>query len=336
MGLDDFQEHAGMEEHSDTQPPVVSSAPQESIVQQSAFPEGLSTLQSPPQFTPTFSHVSVSNPGILEQPGSADFVPGMMDFTPRRTDSGNLPGSAGTSGPSQASTNGWMSSLQLEQASYLGGAVAVQMSDLMKADLNHLYFDRVHLFAPILNKRRYFARAARPTSTTAPLVGLQHAMWTLAAWLGSQFKDIQKELYSLTRVMLEAWELDILTESPPIEQAQAWILLAIYEIMQVNYHRGWLSAGRAFRIVQLMKLHQVDVPNEAIESNRSHVEVEERRRTFWMAYSLDRIINLLNQMPLTLNEQVVGHHSISRHGLFMTNRMTDSHSPAGSRNCFSA
>jgi hypothetical protein len=192
----------------------------------------------------------------------------------------------------------------------VGTVPAFTLSELTKADLNHLYFDRVHLFAPILNRRRYFARAAR-MGTTTHFVGLQYAMWTLAAWVGSQFKEIQKGLYSHTRALLEDWEVNIMTESAPIELVQAWILLAIYEIMQVNFDRGWLSAGRCFRLVQLMKLHEVDAPTGAAEAGLPHVETEERRRTFWMAYSLDRVINLVNQMPLTLNEQVVSQHASS-------------------------
>jgi hypothetical protein len=120
-------------------------------------------------------------------------------------------------------------------------APAFILSELTKADLNHLYFDRVHLFAPILNRRRYFARAAR-MGTTSHFVGLQYAMWTLAAWVGSQFKEIQKGLYNHTRALLEEWEVNIMTEAAPIELVQAWTLLAIYEIMQVNFDRGWLSA----------------------------------------------------------------------------------------------
>ncbi|KAK3995179.1 hypothetical protein QBC44DRAFT_320644 [Cladorrhinum sp. PSN332] len=189
----------------------------------------------------------------------------------------------------------------------LGFATEFHMSDLMKADLNHLYFDRVHLFAPIFNRRRYFARAAKQNDPTAPFVCLQHATWTLAAGLGSQFKDIQKGLYAHTRMLLEEWELSILPnmESPPIELAQAWIFLAIYEIMQVHFERGWLSAGRCFRLVVLMKLYEVDAPNGSGMLGLSPVEIEERRRTFWMAYTLDRYINLINHTPLTLNEQVI-------------------------------
>lgn len=227
-----------------------------------------------------------------------------------------------------------MSNGQFDLPTDLSVTSEFQLPELMKADLSHLYFDRVHPFAPILNKRRYFARAARPVSEQGAMTCLQHAMWTLAAWLGSQFKHIQKDLYIYTRGLLEKWELNMHPGNPPIELAQARLFLAIYEIMQVNYERGWLSAGRCFRLIQLMKLHEIDVPDGISESGISFGEIEERRRTFWMAYSLDRFINLINKMPLTLNEQVVriDKRSCFRHHLFVSaDRTTDFHSLASTR-----
>lgn len=112
--------------------------------------------------------------------------------------------------------------------------------------------------------------------------------------------------------MLEAMDLeDESTDSNDIEQAQAWILVTLYEFIRMNHRRGWTSAGRAFRLVQLMRLYELDgsnnvplLPNGTIQIG--WVETEEKRRTFWMAYSLDRFVCLRSGSPLTLHEQVVG------------------------------
>lgn len=111
--------------------------------------------------------------------------------------------------------------------------------------------------------------------------------------------------------MLEALDLkDYEMNGIDIEQVQAWILLAIYEFMQTNYRRGWKSAGRAFRLVQLIRLYEVDVPNSPIgqlnhTTQADWIQTEEKRRTFWMAYILDRFVGLRNECPMTINEQVV-------------------------------
>lgn len=91
-----------------------------------------------------------------------------------------------------------------------------------------------------------------------------------------------------------------------IMQAQAWLLLALYEFMRVDFRRGWMSAGRAFRLIQLMRLHELDLSDTPLTiPTMDWVDTEERRRTFWLAYSLDRFVSLSNGYPLTLSEQVI-------------------------------
>ncbi|KAJ5764572.1 hypothetical protein N7533_003253 [Penicillium manginii] len=277
------------------QPPLTQVSNDQPIIQQTVSSEGMSTLHGPFPFTLATSSAISSDPS---KPADIFSHMGHFASVPAEFDARDF-----VAPPSIP--NSTLSKNQFEFSSDFGVTPEFQLPELMKADLSHLFFDRVHLFAPILNKRRYFARAARPTSDPMAMTCLQHAMWTLAAWLGSQFKDIQKDLYIYTRGVLEKSELEMHLGNPPIELAQAWLFLAIYEIMQVNYERGWLSAGRCFRLVQLMKLHEIDVPNGIGESGISFGDIEERRRTFWMAYCLDRFINLINEMPLTLNEQVI-------------------------------
>lgn len=84
-------------------------------------------------------------------------------------------------------------------------------------------------------------------------------MWTLAASLSARFQELAASLYLQTREMLEALEQkESQVECIDVKQPQAWILLAIYEIMRTNTRQGWMSAGRAFRLVQLMRLYELD------------------------------------------------------------------------------
>ncbi len=112
-------------------------------------------------------------------------------------------------------------------------------------------------------------------------------------------------MYTGAKQMLETIELnDNQTESLHIEQVQAWVLLTIYEFMRVSYRRGWMSAGRVFRLVQLMRLYEVDEFGAA-EPTPACIVSEEKRRAFWMAYLLDRLVSIRNGCPLTLVEQIV-------------------------------
>lgn len=134
-------------------------------------------------------------------------------------------------------------------------------------------------------------------------------MWTLAVSTSSQFQHIQDDLYSQTRLLIDNLEIKQLqADCIEIEQVQAWGLLTIYEFMRVGYRRAWMSAGKFFRYVILMKLHNVDgvdgIATTPLQS-LSFTEIEERRRTFWMAYTIDQITSLLDRLPLTFDQHVV-------------------------------
>lgn len=123
--------------------------------------------------------------------------------------------------------------------------------------------------------------------------------------LSSQFESSRELMYNETRQMLEG--LDLAEDDMhhlPIEQVQAWLLIAFYEFARSNFRRASISAGRAFRLVQLAHLHEVDSPDNTIKEE-DPVLTEERRRTFWVAYCLDRLISMRSRCPLTLIEEVV-------------------------------
>lgn len=112
--------------------------------------------------------------------------------------------------------------------------------------------------------------------------------------------------------MLESLEAkDNRAEFADIEHVQARVLLLVYEFMRTNHQRGWISAGRCFRLIQLMRLYEIDSPENVVKrqqdpESEDWIQTESKRRTFWVAYSLDRFINMRHEWPLTLNEQDVG------------------------------
>ncbi|KAH8799820.1 fungal-specific transcription factor domain-containing protein [Xylogone sp. PMI_703] len=178
--------------------------------------------------------------------------------------------------------------------------------ELMGADLDQLYFDRAHAIVPILHKGRYFSWSKQPNISPYGRC-LRNAMWTLAISLSTQFQSVREMLYVETRQMLEALDLcDNSMEPVRIEQLQAWILITLYEFLRTDYRRGWISAGRVFRMVQLARLHEIDSGRDDISMSKEDIILtEEKRRAFWVAYCLDRFISVRNGFPLTLTEDVV-------------------------------
>ncbi|KAI0547911.1 fungal-specific transcription factor domain-containing protein [Xylaria curta] len=181
-------------------------------------------------------------------------------------------------------------------------------------DLDQLYFDRVHVFTPMVQISRYLSWT-RQLNKTKSNKCLQYAMWTLATSLSSQFQMIRQDLYAETRQLLYTLDADE-QEHQCLEQAQAWILLSFYELTSTasNYHRGFVSAGRAFRLIQIMKLDRMDGPNGA-PTSPSHlvgdsgrndwVDLESKRRTFWVAYTLDRLTSAMDGLSLTFDDRQI-------------------------------
>ncbi|KAK3987688.1 hypothetical protein QBC44DRAFT_294662 [Cladorrhinum sp. PSN332] len=199
------------------------------------------------------------------------------------------------------------------------------ISDLMRTDLDQLYFERVHPVVPMLHQRRYFAWADDENPNPAR-AGLRSAMRAIAAAMSAQFRSLADSLYQETLRLLETRsQTPTLTEGIEmlLEQIQAWLLLAHYEILRVNEHQAMLTAGRAFRLVQMARLYELDreettedgnptstaacpgVPQSPAQPDEEFAELEEKRRTFWLAYSLDRFLCSRNDWPLTLQEEMV-------------------------------
>jgi hypothetical protein len=139
---------------------------------------------------------------------------------------------------------------------------------------------------------------------------LQYAMWALASLLSSHLRDLVEPLYQQAKQMLEPLSVEAKEHSSSSTAlAQAWVLVATFESMRTYHRQAWMSAGRAFRLVQAMRYHEIDTP---IDKRGPHspqsgdaFEVEERRRVFWMAYFLDHVISMRDDFPITLNEHVV-------------------------------
>ncbi|RYP24100.1 hypothetical protein DL767_008676 [Monosporascus sp. MG133] len=192
-------------------------------------------------------------------------------------------------------------------------ATRFKLTDLMQADLDQLYFDRVHPVCPIVHRRRYFAWAGQESPAPARAC-LQSAMRTMAATMSAHWCDLVDHLCAETRHLLE-------THCParagakndiPLEHIQAWLLLAYSELLRMGEQQAMLTAGRAFRLVQMVRLYEVDASDDSQvspvatdrELDESFADAEERRRTFWLAFSLDRFLCLRSEWPLTLQEEM--------------------------------
>ncbi|PSR81479.1 fungal-specific transcription factor domain-domain-containing protein [Coniella lustricola] len=189
---------------------------------------------------------------------------------------------------------------------------------LVRADLDGLYFDRIHLFMPAIQRKQYYRRSRAGPGTSESHSCLQYCMWTLAAAVSSQFHHLRDALYHQAIKMLGQTHNPSISvqnatadeTTSQLELVQAWILISIYEFTQVTFKKAWSSAGQAIRLVQLLRLSNVDAQWPHVDANATSesdafVLLEEQRRTFWMAFCLDRLSSILEELPLTLGERSI-------------------------------
>lgn len=169
---------------------------------------------------------------------------------------------------------------------------------------------------PILQQLSYLRKVRQTTTKTESQVCLQHCVWTIASLMSAHVQHLQESLYLEAKRLLEQLNPlpSIMDSQTQTEMIQSWVLIAVFESMKANHRQAWLSAGRACRLVQSMRLHELDVPpfNDGRLSQTQYIQNEEQRRVFWMAYLLDHLFCMRNSWPITLSEHVVSHCSFGK------------------------
>ncbi|KAJ6785404.1 hypothetical protein PWT90_05780 [Aphanocladium album] len=184
----------------------------------------------------------------------------------------------------------------------------ITCSHAHQAELNQLYFDRVQPSVPILHQKRYLSWSKRVDKTNSQRA-LQYAVWMLASIVSPQGHNAHEKLYDAAKKCVESSSKPFdaeLASMQDLELVQAIILVSVYESMRGFYDTAWMSTGRARRMVQLMRLHEIDdgVQSQLMDQN-DPIETEELRRAFWMAYLMDNIFSVRGNWPVALTEKMI-------------------------------
>jgi hypothetical protein len=165
----------------------------------------------------------------------------------------------------------------------------------------------------MIHQQRYFS-AMNAVNNSPSQACLRSVVRTLAASLSAPYQRYTEVLYEESRQILEQTRRVINTTDASTAElcyVQAWLLLAQYESLRVSEWQSMMTAGYAFRLVQMMRLHEIDMQRSAdlplspsFEQTESFSQTEERRRTFWVAYTLDYFLCWRGEWPLTLYEEM--------------------------------
>lgn len=134
-------------------------------------------------------------------------------------------------------------------------------------------------------------------------------MWTLAASISEEYKDAHSHFYVQARKYADADEAAGRYRYLNVYHVQAWLLIALYEYKMMIFPQAFLTTSRATRLSQIMGLHRVDGPPvDAMQSMAwpiDWIDKEERRRTFWMAFCMDRYASVGTGWPMIIDERDV-------------------------------
>ncbi|KAM0723098.1 hypothetical protein Q7P37_001298 [Cladosporium fusiforme] len=174
-------------------------------------------------------------------------------------------------------------------------------------ELTQAFFDKIHPSGPMIHRARFYA-AMHLAPHARPPICLRYAMWANAAAVTEKYDGLQEHFYQRARKYIQQDEMRGHGEGMiTIAHAQTWVLLATYEFKMMFFPRAWMSAGRACRMTQMMGLHRLDGTGlevkQCLPPPRDWTEREERRRTFWMSFCVDRYSSIGTGWPMVIEER---------------------------------
>lgn len=169
-----------------------------------------------------------------------------------------------------------------------------------------IYFAKIHPSLPAIHRPRFMA-ALNLAPHMRPPVCLRYSMWTLAASITDKYEGLQEHFYHRARKYAQLDEMRGHGESTiTLAHCQAWTLICTYEFKNMYFPRAWLSSGRAVRLGQMMQLHRLDGAGldvkQCLPPPKDWTEREERRRTFWMCFAIDRYASIGTGWPMIIDE----------------------------------
>lgn len=162
---------------------------------------------------------------------------------------------------------------------------------------------------PMIHRSRFNLAMELPPKMRPP-VCLRYAMWCLAADVTPKYSFMKDIFYERARKYIEKDEMSSHgVAMVTVAHCQTWLLLAVFEFKSLLFPRAWLSVGRAARLTTMMNMNRVDGSGvsvkECIPPPSDWVDSEERRRTFWTAFCIDRYASMGTGWPVSFDERDV-------------------------------
>lgn len=91
---------------------------------------------------------------------------------------------------------------------------------------------------------------------------------------------------------------EIETGLPKLESAQARLIQVLYLLMSSRFNQAWYAFGHALQVLSALGLHRrEDRKRPPPTYHRDYIEEQCKKRTFWVAYTLDKYLGVIFGRP---------------------------------------
>ncbi|KAI9810599.1 MAG: hypothetical protein M1827_006161 [Pycnora praestabilis] len=153
------------------------------------------------------------------------------------------------------------------------------------------YFTSIHLWLPIVSKKRLYQILSNALTEPGPDLALLLLCMKLIATPPDDFgmESPQTYCYSMAKRFYSAVEQN---GTYSIHLLQAAVLIGLYEVGHAIYPAAYLTVGHCARMGYAMGIHRrKDLP-QMLNRPSTWTDVEERGRVWWAVLILDRYVNL--------------------------------------------
>jgi hypothetical protein len=172
------------------------------------------------------------------------------------------------------------------------------------------YFSSTQACFHFLHKNRF--QTMLSLGTIKPHL-LYSVLLTGASFSDNHLFHLQDQMYKrAVKYVFKAENFGYGEEMVNLQYVQSLVLLAIHENRIGSFGRAWLTVGKAIRASNQNNLHEIELLINVRDCLNTHVsfdpfntyDIDERRRTFWTVYMLDKYCAMGSGWPtgIKLNE----------------------------------
>lgn len=168
------------------------------------------------------------------------------------------------------------------------------LSEVEWQSLFNTYLERIHCIYSFLDLDVVRSESARRWRSLSATNHYDHVLCGIAALASlfskEKFDDREPLLVDCAKDVVESSSL---AGSPTVHDAQAWLLRLLYLRCNSPPHPVWMASSITMQIIEATGLHQEEnsMPGTVSKSEGIFIDVECRRKTFWLAQLLNAWIS---------------------------------------------